>query len=266
MTDIRGVRLVFESRPQRIVSLVPSLTETIADLEAASFLVGCTTYCEKPKGLRDELENRGGVIGGPKDPDIAAIRALKPELVLANMEENRKEDVESIESFCPVHVSEPRTVTDVEGLIIDLADLLGFENVAREWLAPIEENRRILNALNIQTPLRFVYLVWWNPPMVAAGDTYISSLLEEAPLRNAFSHLKRYPTVDEDALKKTDIDVIFAATEPFSFDDEALHTVKQVAGGVRVLKIDGRMCAWHGTRVLRALSYLGELVDRLMDA
>ena len=261
VTDSRNVRIEFDVSPKRIVSLVPSLTETIADLGCRDRIVGCTSFCELPVGLIQGLEKSGGVIGGTKNPDIEAIRRLKPDVVFANREENRRADVTKIEEFVPLHVSEPADVDDVVHLIEDLGSMLEANIEADKWNGRISKAKETLNELRSNAkPVRYVYLIWWNPAMVVGGNTYISHLLAEGPFLNACEEMDRYPVMKLEDLAALGADIIFGSTEPYDFNDNALNMVRNELGSkIQVAGIDGRICGWHGTRTAHALEYLRKL-------
>jgi ABC-type Fe3+-hydroxamate transport system substrate-binding protein len=259
--DIAGNEIQLKEPPERIVSLVPSLTETIIDLGCVNQLAGCTGFCLEIEGTAEARE-----IGGVRDPDIELIRSLNPDLVLAGREENQKKDIEMIKGFSRVYVCEPRTVGDAIGIINDIGVLLHETETASAWARKIHEYRVKLNELRQDTtPVRFGYLVWWDPMMVAAGDTYISSLLEEGPFLNAFGDMKRYPQVEESELINRDMDIIFISSEPYGFDDNLIGDIRKLTGDIPVERIDGRMCGWYGTGTCKGLKYILEQISDIQE-
>jgi ABC-type Fe3+-hydroxamate transport system substrate-binding protein len=248
-----------EKPPARIVSLVPSLTETVADLGFLDHIVGCTSFCDKPDGLKEKLEQSGGIIGGPKNCDVDGMLSLEPELVLASREENLRATVHYIEEFCPVYVADPKDVNDAVKVVRDLGRILDAQGRADDWIIRIDRALMSVAKLKQQNePEKFVYLVWWSPMMVAGGDTYISNLLEEGPMRNFFREKMRYPEISPQEIGRGGIDMIFAPTEPFMFGDEEISEIRKWAPDAEVRQIDGRMCAWYGTRTALGLEYLCE--------
>jgi len=257
ITDIRGVDIDFDSPPHRIVSLVPSLTETVIDLGCRDSLVGITRYCL-------EIDGTDGiaVIGGVMDPDIDKIRELEPDLVLTGREENQPEDVGEIEGFSRVHVCQPGTVADVIGLLTDYGKLFGKVDESNDWCERIINAQVRLRILReSKKKIRYSYIVWWNPLYLAGGGGYISNLLGEGPFENVFEEVERYPVINEEVLYSKYQDVIFASSEPYSFSEEILSKIEEESGR-SVMEIDGRKCGWYGTGTLKGLEYLLNFAEK----
>jgi ABC-type Fe3+-hydroxamate transport system substrate-binding protein len=252
----------------RIVSLVPSITATIAELGHEASLVGCTTFCVDPPGLAKGIT----VVGGTKDPDIGKIRALAPDRILVNNEENRAQDIEACKSIAPVLESFPVTPADVPQMIRDIGHFIGASRaneVASETESALEALREVAKATRKTTPefpRRFVYLIWRNPWMVAGTDTYISRFLELAGFQNAIEQ-PRYPQVDMSEIARARPDIIFFSSEPWPFrrrDSQAFtgewENLRDPANaGAKIpllLKIDGKALSWHGTETKRAATSL----------
>ncbi len=259
VTDIRGAILEFDSPVKRVVSLVPSLTETVVELGCADRLAGVTKYCLDIEGL-GEIETVGGVW----DIDTEAIRALAPDVVLAGREENRKRDIEEIEKSSRVYVCEPRSVMDIQLLLNDLGRMLDAIGPGWDWSERLQSARAELCGLVGEIErVRFAYLVWWDPPMVAGADTYISNLLEVGPFENVFGKLNGYPRISEDDLYGTAMDVIFLPSEPYEFSDKLRWKIASRAKAEKVEAVDGRMCGWYGTRTVKGLQYMTGLARTL---
>jgi iron complex transport system substrate-binding protein len=257
ITDIRGIEIILEKPAERVVSLVPSLTETVHDLGCLEKLIGCTSYCVQPEGVLEQLKTQGGVIGGPIRVDVNMIRALRPDIVIAGLEENSRADVQEIEKFCPVYTANPVTIADVCEVIHHMGVILDAKMKAIEWVEWIEGAvLDLLEFSDVGRPKRFGYLVWGDPCMVAGGDTYISHLLEHGPLVNGFRDRRRYPEIPIEELGSMDLDYIFLPSEPCSFDEDAVEKVKNAAGKAKVREVDGQMCGWYGTRTMKGLEYI----------
>src|SRR6476661_392284 len=180
--------------PRRVVSLCPSITETLVAIGGLKRLAAATRYCVRPKGMLWGLPR----IGGTKDPDIARILALKPDLVFANQEENRIEDVRAlVEAGLEVDVGFPRTVSDVPGEIRRWGALLGgaSESEAEALARRIEEEDRSLSAEPPGAPFLYAYWIWKDPWMTVSDDTYVADLLHRAGGVNVFGREgDRYPS------------------------------------------------------------------------
>jgi ABC-type hemin transport system substrate-binding protein len=231
-----------------VVSLVPSLTETVAELGLADRLVGVTAYCDAPSSVAR--------IGGTKNPDVAAITALAPDLVLTNAEENRPADLEALRAAgLAVHVTFPRTVAGVPPMLRGLGAVLGRSQAGDALARRVEA---ALTRLGAARGERALILVWRKPWMAAGADTYAADLLRccgyDVPLDRGPD---RYPRLapDDDAL--ADIDVVVLPSEPYAFSERDLPAVRDLVRGARPLLVDGRLLTWHGTRTATALETLG---------
>lgn len=261
--DATGREHDFRAPPRRIVSLVPSLTETLFALGAGASLVAVTDYCVHPAEAVAKLPH----IGGTKNPDVAAIRALCPDLVLANKEENRRRDVETLEAGgVPVFVTYARSVREA----IDEIRLLGricaatppAEALAREVEAELA--RQTLRGAEPRT--RTVALIWKDPFMAVGGDTFAHDLLVSCGARNPFADAegRRYPRVDARAIEAAAPEVILLPTEPYAFGasdrEELLALDCPAARSGRVHVVEGELLSWYGPRMARALETFGTLL------
>lgn len=231
----------------RVVSLVPSLTETLFDLGAGSEVVGITDFCIFPPAL--ELPR----VGGTKNPRIEEIRALAPDLVYMNTEENLRRHGDAIEGFARVHLSEPKTVDDVEGLIAELGAIHARQERAAELLQAL---RAVRESLPKRT-FTFACPIWKNPWMWCAGDTYVSSLVETAGGQNLLGERLRYPDIAFDEVLAMKPDIVFLPDEPYVFTVEDAASIR----GVRVIgPFPGHLFTWHGTRTIEGLKFLKDSV------
>jgi len=238
IADVRGRTLDFYQPPRRVVSLVPSLTETLFDLGAGDFFAGITDFCIFPESLDRPR------VGGTKNPRVDAIRALQPDLVYMNLEENVSRHAAEIETFAPVFVTEPKSVDDVEQLFIVLGAIHDCDP---------SELRLALNREREAMPKReftFACAIWKKPWMWCGGDTYVSNLVECAGGVNVLAEMKRYPAIDVADVKA---DVIFLPDEPYVFtaEDAAEITHAKVIG-----PFPGHLFTWHGSRTILGLRFL----------
>jgi iron complex transport system substrate-binding protein len=250
--------------PRRIVSLVPSLTETVVQLGLRSELVGCTSFCVEPPTLHRELT----VIGGTKDSDVERILALSPTHILANQEENTRELVLQLMERVPTLVTFPRSPVDVPAMLRSMGTFLECSEAADAMATDIEmalqELARTPQASGASDAAsvgrRFLYLIWRAPYMVAGADTYISRLLECAGWRNAFDGEVRYPALSISEIKALAPDQIFLASEPFAFRNRHIEMMRAEDITLpRISKIDGRIMSWFGWKTLEALHYVRSL-------
>ncbi len=247
LKDQSGRELKLKSPAKRIVSLVPSLTELAADLAGKESIVGLTVWCVHPAGLKAEKT----IIGGTKDLKLDVVRSLKPDLILANREENVAEQVEALMADFPVYLSEVKNLDHCLEMIGDLGQLLGAEDKALQYVASAERLRKQLKPKNG----KFLYFIWKEPFMVASSDTYISSLLEEIGLKNAAPQGKgRYPEMSLSDIETSEADLILLSSEPYAF--KAADSLDFYLMSKRVKIVDGALFSWYGSRILKSLKYL----------
>jgi len=249
--------------PARIVSLIPSTTELLCRLGLADALVGITAYCREPADL---LRNKTRV-GGEKDPDLERIRALAPDLVIVNVEENVREHVDTLRGWgIAVHVTYPRTAADAIAMIRDLGQVTGTraraDALADELEALLDRTRA---ATARRPPARVFYAIWREPYMTIGRDTYIHDVLAVCGADNVFADAGgRYPAVSLDDVAARRPDVILLPDEPFRFrrahlaDFAPYADVPAVREG-RIHLVDGKPFSWHGPRLADALRTLPAL-------
>lgn len=251
----------FTTPPRRIVSLVPSLTETLVHWEVKDRIAGCTVYCVLPKAVVKDIPK----IGGTKDPDIRAIRALEPDLVLANAEENRKEDVLAIEAFAPVWVTFPKTVADCPSMLRRLGRAVGAPVAAERDAASIERELDAHRAWTGAPRSRAAYLIWREPWMSINRDTYIHDVLRANGMTNVFGgKSERYFETTLEEIRAAAPDYVILPSEPFPF---AARHAREVAAGTglsidRVRLAPGEDYCWFGFRTAQVFETHRRLFPR----
>jgi ABC-type Fe3+-hydroxamate transport system substrate-binding protein len=263
--DASGVTLALDRPPRRIVSLIPSTTETLCRLGLADALVGITAYCREPAAA---LAGKTRV-GGEKDPDLARIRALRPDLVVANVEENRAADVQALRDWgIPVWVTYPRTVAEAIRMVRELGEITGAAARAGDVA---DELDRLLAAVRAATarrrPVSVFYAIWRDPYMTIGADTYIHDMLATCGGANVFADRpERYPTVSLEEVAARRPGVILLPDEPFRFrrahlaDFAPYPEIPAVSAG-RIHLVDGKPFSWHGPRIADALRTLPALFE-----
>lgn len=262
LTDARGVR-VGAGPVRRVASLVPSLTETVFGLGAGSRLVARTIYCVEPRDGVHEVP----ACGGTKNPDIAAVLANAPDLILACLEENKPEHLAELEAAgVPVFAVMPRRLDDVASLLTDFGTLLDSQAHAGRALADLTtarlaagEWRRTLGAAR-----RAVCLVWKKPWMAAGGDNHITAMMGDVGLTNVLSHREGYPEITLEELAELEPELVLLPDEPFPFthrDAWSMAATGVVPTGDRAVLLDGKTLCWYGTRTARALRGLIKLLE-----
>jgi ABC-type Fe3+-hydroxamate transport system substrate-binding protein len=241
--DLLGRTFDFANPPSRVVSLVPSLTETLFDLGAGDAVVGITDFCIFPEGI--ELPR----VGGTKNPRIDEIRVLSPDLVYMNLEENVERHANTIEEFAPVFVTEPKTVDDVSALITNLGAIHRCTDRARELTDALASERGTV------APFTFAVPIWKKPWMWCGGDTYVSNLVDSIGCTNVLGDRERYPSLAIEEVLALRPDIVFLPDEPYEFSAEDAAEIH----GPRVIgPFPGHLFTWHGTRTLLGLRFLRE--------
>jgi ABC-type Fe3+-hydroxamate transport system substrate-binding protein len=241
IVDVRGRTFDFNQPPRRVVSLIPSLTETLFDLGAGDDVIGITDFCIFPENLDRPR------VGGTKNPQVDAIRALEPDLVHMNLEENLARHAEEIEKFAPVFVTEPKTVDDVEQLFIVLGAIHDCD--PSDLRVALQRERDAMP----QRSFTFACAIWKKPWMWCGGDTYVSNLIECAGGMNVLRDQKRYPSIDVNDIHA---EVIFLPDEPYVFTTEDAAQIRNA----RVIgPFPGHLVTWHGSRTIFGLRFLREL-------
>lgn len=248
MLDARGRSFVGSVPPKRVVSLVPSVTETLFELGAGESVVAITDFCIFPPDLALPR------VGGTKNPRVDEIRALAPDLVHMNLEENLRRHGEAIEAFAPVFVSEPKSVEDVIALIAQLGEI----HDRRDRAARLNDEIRAQLARMPRAAFTFACPIWKTPWMWCGGDTYVSRLVECAGGRNVLGDRLRYPHVELAEVLALRPDVIFLPDEPYVFTEADAATIGECAIG----PFPGHLFTWHGSRTLPGLQFLEEALTR----
>ena len=239
----------------RIGSLVPSITETLFDLGLTTDeIVGRTKFCIHPKDYVDKIE----IIGGTKNLNIDKIKSLKPDFIIANKEENIKEQVEELMKDFKVLVTNVETLEDNYYLIKQFGHLFGKEEKAQFF------NLKTYEAFDIPEPekkLKVAYLIWKNPYMTIGGDTFISRILEELGFENLFKNQKRYPEIQLEDLKSADL--IFLSSEPFPFKEKHIEEIQEVCKNQKIKIVDGEAFSWYGSHLAKCGEYYRELLKNI---
>jgi len=253
--DDLGLPVAVPRDVKRIVSIVPSLTETIACSDGASRLVGVTDWCTHPPEVVADLRR----VGGTKNPDVAAIVALAPDLVIANEEENRPADLDALRAAgLSVWVTGPETVTAAVTSLGRLLAACGLGEGARSWYRDVVDGWPVFED-SAEAPVvrrRAVTFIWRKPWMVLGRSTFAGDLLARLGLDNVFEdHADRYPTVELDDVRRLDVDLVVLPDEPYSFGAQD-GPEAFASWGVPVALVSGRHLTWYGPSLAQAREVL----------
>lgn len=239
----------------KIVSLVPSITEALFDLGLTeNEVIGRTKFCIHPQ---EKIKNVS-VIGGTKNINIEKIKALQPDLIIANKEENVKEQVEALMEDYKVMVTNIDTIEDNYYLLKNLGELFGKEEKAQLYNLKIYD---VLNQAKLDSPVKAAYLIWKNPYMTIGSDTFIHRILSEIGFQNIFKDKTRYPQITTEDL--ADADVIMLSSEPFPFKEKHIEELKAFYPDKKIMIVDGEAFSWYGTHIAKCENYFKELLTEI---
>lgn len=251
--------------PQRIVSLIPSITELLFSLGLDPRIVGVTKFCtHPPEGVAKKEK-----VGGEKNPDLQKILALRPDLIVANVEENRREDIEVFEAAgIPVYVIYPKTVREGIEVIVQLGELTGTRAVAGEMVETIQAvYGETLELGRDRKPIPVFCPIWRKPYMSINRDTYVHDVLEVCGGANIFvDRPDRYPKISLAEVAGLAPEVILLPDEPYPFHPRHLADFRPFEEMIpafrtqRVHFIDGKLLSWYGPRMGDSLRILRKLL------
>lgn len=270
MADDMGFRVELAHPPTRIVSLVPSWTETLFALGFESEVVGVTKFCVEPAAAVASIAK----VGGTKNPDVAAIVKLEPELVIANAEENRREDIEQMRAAgIAVFTTYPRTVPGAVESILRMGRALGRESAAAAMAKEITLTVSGIEAsLGVWSKLRLRVFcpIWKNPWMSFNADTYPHDVLRMLGYNNIYAAAgERYPATTLEEAVELRPDIVILPDEPYVFDEADIAELKPLlppALSRRVLIVSGRDLHWYGVHMVGGLKALAERMARVRAA
>ena len=233
----------------------PAITEALVDLGLnENEVVGRTKFCIHPA----EKVKNVPVIGGTKNININKIRSLQPDLILANKEENVKEQVQALMDDFKVTVTNVENIEDNYYLLKNLGQLLSKEDRAQLFNLKIYD---VLNQAKTQSKIKTAYLIWKNPYMTIGSDTFIHKILAEIGFENIFGNRKRYPEITTEDLAGADL--IMLSSEPFPFKEKHLEELQAFYPNKKIMIVDGEAFSWYGTHIAKCGEYFKELIQEV---
>ncbi|GAA4230374.1 helical backbone metal receptor [Postechiella marina] len=250
-------KLYFENTPKRIISLVPSQTELLCDLGLENSIVGITKFCVHPI----DIKGKTTIVGGTKQIHINRIKALNPDIILCNKEENTKDIVEACELICSTHVSDIFNIEDSLELIKQYGTIFNVENKTALLVHDILKEVISFKAFITSKPtIKVVYFIWKNPWMVAANNTFINYLLDFNKFINIYSIKNRYPEIELSEFNSNkEVELVLLSSEPFPFNTSHIKEMQLYYPNAKVITVDGEMFSWYGSRLLKAFKYFKNL-------
>lgn len=246
----------------RIVSLVPSLTETLCDFGLQNQIVGCTNYCISPKSL----VKTSASVGGTKDPNLQKIISLSPTHILLNKEENTEEVRKKIKEhpkFKNTLIIEtfPKNAEDAISLVVELGNTFKCNQYVQKWIQKTYIHlEKCKKEENIK--IKYIYFIWRNPWMVAGSNTYISAMLDLVGFQNQVITTKdlesRYPIIQNNAAILQSSEILLFSSEPYPFKKRHVKEFLQISNlkQAQFLMVNGQNLSWYGTRTLNGLEYV----------
>ena len=263
-TDQTGRTVSLQKIPQRIISLVPSQSELLFDLGLDNEVVGITKFCKHPPEWCFSKTR----VGGTKSLHVNIIHELQPDLIIANKEENLREQLNELAAHYPVWVSDVNTLDSAYQMIEMVGSLTSRKVEAESIVGKIKQNFSLLPVPT--SKLRAAYFIWNNPYMVAGGDTFIHSMMESAGLENVFADSTRYPEIILEQLKAKNPELILLSSEPFPFKQKHIDEIRPVLensgfANLKFILVDGEMFSWYGSHLQYAPGYFKNLQEKMLQ-
>ena len=253
ITDQLGRKVNLDVPARRIISLVPSQTELLFDLGLYDEVVGITKFCIYPENWLKEKT----IVGGTKNFHVDKIKALQPDLILANKEENTKELIEELSLDFPIYISDVNTIDDALQMISDVGILVGKEVKSLQIVSAIKQARMDLSN-KFKTPTSCYYFIWKEPWLTVGGDTFIHAMLQEAGFDSLSKHQLRYPELNINNITAQP-DYLLLSSEPYPFKQSDADFLQTKFPSSKIVFVDGAYFSWYGSRLTKAFSYLSVL-------
>lgn len=253
--DQLGHVVELQATPRSIVSLVPSITELLYTLQLDEHVTGITKFCIHPESWFRQKAR----IGGTKNINIRAIQELQPDLIIANKEENVKEQVEALAKQFPVFTTDVNNLNDALEMIEQIGAITETTNRANHLVSQINSAFSGLQTTNHKP--RTGYLIWRNPYMTIGKDTFIHDMLTRCGLTNIFANTTRYPAIDTWQLAHCDL--LLLSSEPFPFQQKHIEELQAHLPNTKIVLVDGEMFSWYGSRLLHSPAYFSGLLKSI---
>jgi len=249
----RTIRL--ENFPERIVSLVPSQTELLFDLDLNEKVVGITKFCIHPdKWFRNKQR-----IGGTKKLNLDAIKKLNPDLIIGNKEENSEADIVELEKHFPVYMSDIFTVDDALKMIDDVGYMTNSKPKTDKLISQLTVD---FNSFP-KSSGTVLYLIWADPFMAVGNNTFIGDVINKLELTNVLNQPEtRYIELTPEEISTLNPDYIFLSSEPFPFHENHAEALRKISNA-KIHFTDGELFSWYGSRMLKMKDYFTTIQNLL---
>ncbi len=241
----------------KIISLVPSISWFLFDLQLQNQIIGLSKFCKAPYNQQISYLK----VGGTKNPDLQKICTLKPDLIIANIEENRKEDVDQLAEKFTVYLSDVKDLNSMFQMMMDVSELTDRLIIGIDIINRIKDKHSSYTQRPIwDINLPVVYLIWKNPLMTIGQDTFIHHMLTMAGLQNCFKNNTRYPVITLEEINAFHNPQILLSSEPYPFKKKDFTDFNDL----KCCLVDGRIFSWYGSLILQSFDYLDTLKIKLM--
>jgi ABC-type Fe3+-hydroxamate transport system substrate-binding protein len=256
-TDQLGRTILLQNFPKRIISIVPSQTELLYDLGLDAEVIGITKFCVRPEKWFSNKTR----IGGTKQLNLKIIHELKPDIIIANKEENTKEQIDELEKYFPVWISDIKTLNDALAMIFSVGEITGMQTAAKKIISLINKNFAGLKPKTKK--IKTAYFIWRDPYMATGGDTFINEMMSYCGFDNIFANVERYPEINIEELSEKNCKLLLLSCEPFPFKQKHIEELKSQLPGVKIILVDGEMFSWYGSRLIHAPLYFSQLLAEM---
>ncbi|AHM61873.1 Fe3+-hydroxamate ABC transporter periplasmic protein [Flammeovirgaceae bacterium 311] len=256
-TDQMGRQLTINWPPAKIISLVPSQTELLHTLGLEEQVVGLTKFCIHPPRWRKQKK----VIGGTKTPHLDQVKALQPDLIIGNKEENEQGSIEALAREFPVWMSDIYGLEDALEMMRLVGALTNKQEESAKLVAKIVTAFADLPRIS---PVSVLYLIWRDPWMGTGSHTFVHQMLELCGFRNVLEDQPRYPQLSNDQLQQLNPEVVLLSSEPYPFREKHMAELQTLLPQSKLLLVDGEMFSWYGSRLLQAPEYFREVQEKLV--
>lgn len=253
-TDQINHTIEIPNTPKRIISVVPSQTELLYDLGLEKEVIGITKFCVHPeKWFRNKTR-----IGGTKNLNIEKIKALNPDLIIANKEENTEAEIKALQQLFPVWTSDISTLEDSLNMIKAIGEITDKSIAALSLIKKINQAfSQYKDEFNTQHTA--LYLIWKNPYMSVGSDTIIHHLMAYCGFDNVLKDKTRYPEINEAEIKQLQPEFILLSSEPYPFKEKHIAELQNICPNSKIILVDGEMFSWYGSRLQYTPKYFFDL-------
>jgi len=256
--DQIGYKVQLKNYPKRIISLVPSQTQLLYDLGLENEVVGITKFCIYPnKWFR--TKNR---VGGTKNLNITKIKSLQPDLIIANKEENTKEQILELQKLFPVWTSDITNLDEALDMIRSVGQLVNKIKESKTIRERISESFQRLDQVP-KKQHRVLYFIWKDPYMSIGKNTFIHDMLNKYGCINVMNKYDNYPELNLEEVSILQPDYIFLSSEPYPFNQEHLNTLKEIFPSTKICLVNGEAFSWYGSYLIQSPQYFIDLMNKM---